>query len=156
MAFQFSLESLLRLRHSLERKERLALEEIARRISAVRVEIADVQQERRTAQQLQNAALGAGLSAAELHFAETCEASREERHRRLTNLLVELGKVHRKQQASYLEARQAREILENLSERQEAEYRRELDRKEQQRVDDLFLMRSAKDLRELSEPPAIV
>ncbi|SRR5579871_335645 len=156
MAFQFSLESLLRLRHSLERKERLALEELARRIAAVRVEIADVQQERRQALELQSTALRAGLSAAEMHFAETCDATREERHRRLTNLLVELSKLHRKQQAQYMEARQAREILENLRERQSAEYRRDADRKEQQRVDDLFLMRSGKDWPALSDSAVLV
>jgi flagellar protein FliJ len=145
MAFHFPLETLLRLRHSLERKERMALEELARRIAAVRVAITEVEQERRAALALQNGGLASGLTASEMHFAEACEATRETRHRRLTDQLVELEKLHRRQQAVFLEARQKREILENLRDRQEADYRRERERKDQQAVDDLFLMRAGKD-----------
>jgi hypothetical protein len=80
-----------------------------------------------------------------MHFAQACEAPRETRHRRLTDLLVELEKNYHYQQAIFLEARQKREILDNLRDRQETEYRRDWDRREQQGVDDLFLMRAGKD-----------
>jgi flagellar export protein FliJ len=145
MAFHFSMETLLRLRHSLERKERMVLEDLARRIAAVRAEIIELQEERRAALTLQTGALKSGLNASELHFAQACEATRETRLRRLTDQLVELEKQYRLQQVVFLEARQKREILENLRDRQATEYRREWDRREQQGVDDLFLMRAGKD-----------
>jgi flagellar export protein FliJ len=145
MAFHFSMETLLRLRHSLERKERLTLEDLARRIAAVRTEIAELQQEHRAALALQSGGLKGGLNASELHFAQACEAVREARHRSLTDRLVELEKQHRLQQSVFLEARQKREVLDNLRDRQESEYRRDRDRREQQDVDDLFLMRAGKD-----------
>ena len=50
-----------------------------------------------------------------------------------------------KQQAVYLEARQKREIVESLRDRQAAEYRRECERREQQALDDLFLMRAGRN-----------
>jgi flagellar export protein FliJ len=145
MAFHFPLETLLRLRHSLERKERMTLEDLARRIAAVKLAIAELEKERRAALALQTTGLTSGLAASEMHFAQACEASRESKHRRLTDHLVELEKLYRRQQSIFLEARQKREILENLRDRQEAEYRREVDRKEQQGVDDLFLMRAGRD-----------
>jgi flagellar export protein FliJ len=152
MAFHFPLETLLRLRHSLERKERMALEDLARRIAAVRLAIAEIELERRAARALQSGGLTSGLTASEMHFAQACEENRETRQRRLTDQLVELEKQYRRQQAVFIEARQKREILENLRDRQETEYRREWDRREQQGVDDLFLMRAGKDWPGLKEP----
>ena len=152
MAFHFPLETLLRLRHSLERKERMALEDLARRIAAVRLEIVALQKERRAALALQSSGLVSGLNASEMHFTQACEAVLEARHRRLTDQLLELEKQYRRQQALFLEARQKREILENLRDRQETDYRREWDRREQQGVDDLFLMRAGKDWPGLKEP----
>ena len=151
MAFHFPLETLLRLRHSLERKERMTLEDLARRIATVKLAIAEIEQERRAALALQASGLTSGLAASEMHFAQACEASRESKHRRLRDHLVELEKLYRRQQSVYLEARQKREILENLRDRQEAEYRRDRDRREQQGVDDLFLMRAGRDWPRLRE-----
>lgn len=144
MAFQFSLDTLFRLRVSLEQKEERALEEIARRITVVKQLIVEVERERSTAIRRQHEALAIGISASEMHFELSCDEVREQRHRQLTNQLVELQKEHRRQQVVYLEARQKREILENLRDRQEAEYRRERARQEQQAVDDLFLMRTSR------------
>jgi flagellar export protein FliJ len=145
MAFHFSMETLLRLRHSLERKERLLLEDLARRMAAVRQEILAIQQERRAAWELLSGGLKVGLNASEMHFAQMCEVARQARHCRLTEQLMELEKQYFLQQTIFLAARQKREILENLRDRQATEYRREWDRKEQQNVDDLFLMRAGKD-----------
>jgi flagellar export protein FliJ len=95
-----------------------------------------------------------GLTASEMHFAEACDGVLEEQHRRWSNQLVEIEKEYRKQQAVYLAVRQKREILESLRERQAAEYRRERERKEQQAVDDLFLMRAGR--KDLPGDPATV
>jgi flagellar FliJ protein len=141
MAFEFPLETLLRLRHSYERKERLRLAEIARKIAGLRHRIAQIEAELRAAARQQASELMNGLTASEIHFAIACEQPREAQHRQFSNELVELEKEHRRQQDAYSEARRNRQILENLRERQAAEYKRGQDRRQQQAVDDLFLMR---------------
>jgi flagellar biosynthesis chaperone FliJ len=55
--------------------------------------------------------------------------------------LRELEQARKKQQIRYTEARQQREILSNLRERQLSVYLREQARREQQSVDELFLIR---------------
>ena len=154
MAFQFPLETLLRLNVSYERRERRILEEIARRVAAARQRIEEIEQERRTAARHQAENLEHGLTASEMHFAAACESVLEEQHRRWSNHLLDGEKEHRQQQAVYLEARQKREILEGLRERQAAEYHRERERREQQSMDDLFLMRAGRN--NLPGDPAIV
>jgi flagellar export protein FliJ len=152
MAFHFPLETLLRLQVSYERKERRILEELARKVAATRQRIEEIEQERRTAARHMSEHLLHGLTASEMHFASACDSVLEEQHRRWASQLVELEKEYRQQQAVYLEARQKREILEGLRERQAAEYRRERERREQQAMDDLFLMRAGRN--ELPGQPA--
>jgi len=152
MAFHFPLETLLRLQVSYEDKERRILEDLGRKLAAARQRIEEIEQERRTAARNLSEHLLHGLTASEMHFATACDSMREEQHRRLSNQLVEIEKEYRRQQAVYLEARQKREILEGLRERQAAEYRRERERREQQAMDDLFLMRAGR--KELPGQPA--
>ena len=143
MPFSFPLETLLRLQRSYERKERMRLEEIANRIARVKHRLEEVEHEHREAARAQarDLASGGGLKASEMHFAANCEAVREDRHRQLSDQLVQLHKEHRAQQVVYLEARQKREILEKLREGQYNAYRREWNRREQRSADELFLAR---------------
>ena len=67
MPFHFPLETLLRLHVSFERKERMVLEELARRIAAARQRIEEIEQERRTAARHHNESLERGLTASEMH-----------------------------------------------------------------------------------------
>jgi flagellar export protein FliJ len=154
MAFHFPLETLLRLYVSYERKERRILEELAHKVATARQRVEELEQERRTAARHQSESLLHGVTASEMHFAAACDDVLEAQHRRWSNQLVEAQKDYRRQQAVYLEARQQREILEGLREQQAAEYHRERLRREQQAMDDLFLMRAG--MKELPGDPAIV
>src|SRR5437016_3206821 len=105
MSFHFHLETLFRLQASYERREKMLLEQIARKIATTRTRINEIDDERRAAARAQTQSLTAGLTASEMHFAAACDSTREEQHRQLSNELIELQKEHRKQSAIYLEAR---------------------------------------------------
>src|SRR5437879_506004 len=123
MAFQFPLETLLRLYNNYERQEALRLAELARRIALIRADITAIEAESRAAAMAQGHEMAGGVTASELHFAASCAETRELQHRGLSDALVEVEKQHRQQQQVYLEARQKREILDSLRDRKLAEYR---------------------------------
>jgi flagellar biosynthesis chaperone FliJ len=83
------------------------------------------------------------VAAAELQFELLSENMRQERRRMLAARLAELEKREIVQQQAYRLARQKREILSNLRQRKWDEYRREQARREQQRLDELFLLHRA-------------
>ncbi|MGA6960276.1 MAG: flagellar FliJ family protein [Candidatus Acidiferrales bacterium] len=85
----------------------------------------------------------AGIAGAELHFELQAENMRLERKRQFTVRLAALEKREHLQREAYRAARQKREILSNLRQRKWDEYRREQARREQQRLDELFLLHRA-------------
>jgi len=141
MPFRFTLKALLRLRETSERTELDKLRAIAAQIIRAKAEIEllddDSDAERR--KMLDEAAKG--ITGAELHL----EVLREEAYRARRSALVkevkelEIARIER--QKRYTEARQQREILSNLRERQLTAYNLILARREQQQLDELFLIR---------------
>jgi len=141
MPFRFSLSSLLRLRESLEKNELQRLQTIVAQLARVRAEIdsLDAQIEAWRRQVLEQASVG--ISGAELHIAALGESARLERRAELLAKRNELERARQEQQARYNQARQRREILSNLRERQLSTYLHEQSRREQQQIDELFLIR---------------
>jgi len=141
MPFHFPLSSLLRLRESLEKNELQRLQALAAQIAQVRAEIEslDTQIESSRREVLEQAA--AGISGAELHIAALGEFARLELRAKLIVRRDELERARQVQQVRYADARQRREILSNLQERQRSTYQHEQARREQQQVDELFLIR---------------
>jgi len=141
MPFHFPLSSLLRLRESLEKNELQRLQALAAQIAQVRAEIEslDTQIESSRREVLEQAA--AGISGAELHIAALGEFARLELRAKLIVRRDELERARQVQQARYVDARQRREILSSLQERQRSAYQHEQARREQQQVDELFLIR---------------
>jgi len=141
MPFRFSLSSLLRLRESLEKNELQRLQTVVAQLAQVRAEMdsLDAQIEVSRRQVLEQASVG--ISGAELHIAALGESARLERRAELFAKCNELERARHEQQARYNEARQRREILSNLRERQLSAYLHEQARREQQQVDELFLIR---------------
>ncbi|MBZ5503619.1 MAG: flagellar export protein FliJ [Acidobacteriia bacterium] len=140
MAFRFSLQAVLRLRASHERIERLRLLAVAAMIVRVRNELAALDRESEAARRRMHALLAGGLSGAELHFEFAGERLRGDHRRELEGRLEQLGKTQEVQRRAYHAARQKREILENLRQRKWEEYRRQQARREQQALDELFLI----------------
>lgn len=143
MPFHFALSSLLRLRESLEKAELQRLQIIAAQLAQVRVEIdsvdAEIEASRR--QMLEQASVE--ISGAELHIAVLSDSVRQEHRMGLLERRDELEKARQEQQIRYNEARQRREILSNLRQRQLSAYQREQARREQQQIDELFLIRTS-------------
>jgi flagellar export protein FliJ len=141
--FHFSLQAVLRLRTSYEHMEKLRLLAIAAAIVRAREEIAALENESRAARQNTQGRLGRGVIAGELHFEASTERVRVERKRAAAGRLAELEKKQEVQRLAYRTARQKREILTNLRQRQWDDYSREQARREQQRLDEAFLLHRA-------------
>ncbi len=148
MAFHFSLRALLRLRESVEKAELLRLQTIAAQAVQLRLEIESIDDEIKTRRQELLDQTASGISGAELHLAALSEAARQQRRAQNLNKLNEVEQLRRKQQLRYTHAHQQREILSNLRERQLSVYVREQARREQQQIDELFLIRRAHRARE--------
>ncbi len=140
MAFRFSFQPLLRLRRSLESREQLRLETIVKEVLRARQELERAEQENRAASQRLAAAMLHGMKGVELHFEQVCAAARQQIAEQLRSKLEELERLRAAQLAVLQKARQDREILESLRRRQYELYRQVHSRREQQQIDELFLM----------------
>ena len=142
MAFRFTLQSVLHLRQGLEWREEqrlLACAAVVTRLQddIVQLDETHANQKRATLQELQM-----GSCASVLQFADVCDAAYSQK--RMT-LLKELREAEQKRLAQlqiYQNARQKREILDGLHERQKAAYDLEFARREQQRADEVYLLRA--------------
>ena len=141
MAFRFSLQAVLRLRRSYERRERLRLEIITRRCLHTQQQIDEVKNERLEAKDRLAQTLQAGMPAVELHLEVAQAKARAKRQEVLAEQLAKLTQEHRAQQVAYQHAQQQRQIIENLRARLFAIYQQVQARREQQQLDDLFLIR---------------
>ena len=140
MPFHFTLQAVLRLRMSYEQMEKLRLLAIIAAMIRAREEIAALENESRAARQQTQDRLRAGVLAGELQFENSSENVRLARKHAVELRLAELEKKQEAQRQAYRTARQKREILENLRQKQRDEYRRAQASREQQRVDESFLL----------------
>lgn len=141
MPFRFSLETVLRIRKSFVRLEHLRLLALAAIVEHGRRELESHDRESEKAVQNAQRDLLIGSVAAELQFESVRRALRLQERLALEKRLVELGRLYRKQQLVLLAAQKKRDILENLRNRKLAAYQREQVRREQQRIDELFIAR---------------
>jgi flagellar export protein FliJ len=141
LAFRFTLASLFRLWQSRERYERRKLESLAARVAALCAEIRRVELVSAEARRAAGARLGAGIAAAELHFATQCEHSRQELLEKLGERLKDTENERLAQMAVYQAVERQMKILENLRRRQYETFRVEENRREQKHLDELFLLR---------------
>lgn len=141
MPFHFTLSSLLRLRESFEKIELQRLQTVAAQVAQVSAEIDSIDGEIEASRRQVLEQASAGISGAELHIAALGDSARRERRAALLTKRDELERARQEQQARYTEARRQREILSNLRQRQLSAYQREQSRREQQQIDELFLIR---------------
>ena len=139
MPFQFSLESVLRLRRSEQRQQELILQRMTDQLNRAANEVAAIKDEMR--QVLGEKAAGSSHGA-ELYFEQerlrvlkSWEAASEEKFKRAREQhAFAVREFHR--------IWQKRESLESLQEREREAHIRHAEKKEQQRQDDLFLQRA--------------
>jgi flagellar export protein FliJ len=141
MAFRFSLQSILQLRRSQEQLERLKLEAIIWEQRQMRARLEGVIERSVESRRRFQQELAGGLTGSELQFQAMRQENTASVRTSLEDHLVELERSRQAQILVFHKFRQRREILENLRVRKLEVYAREQSRREQQELDDLFLMR---------------
>lgn len=141
MPFRFTLSPVLRLRENLERREYLTLQALYSESAGVRSDIRALEQLLARARSQRADKLSEGMPAVLLQFELESEARVEHKRQTLVTKLVELQAKLKEQVEKYRQARQKREILEELRRQQLREYTREEATREQQAADELFLLR---------------
>ena len=141
MAFRFTLAAVLKLRESLEKQEYARLLQIRKEIIDLESAIQASWDRELQAEENRKAELNRGMFAS--HLQDFYEKARSLQYQRdiLKVTLKETEKKREEQLKRYRAARQGREMLEKLREKQYSEYLHEKNKQEQAQVDDLFLAR---------------
>jgi flagellar protein FliJ len=145
MLFRFSLQAVLRYRESFEQRERLRLQMITRELVKARQQCDEARQERVKAREDLAGKLAQGTTAAELHLELACDTVRGRRIAALQELSGKFENLRQRQAEAFRKAQQQRKILENLRARQLAAYRVVQNRRTQQQLDEMFLMRPGRE-----------
>jgi flagellar export protein FliJ len=142
MAFQYRLESLLRLQRSLEQQEENRLSACNARVSRLLAELQSLQELRWERKRAAFTNEPEGTPAAFLRFAVEWEESARRREKEIREQLKAAEDARQKQMLVYRQGRKKREILESLKDRQESAYTAEQLRRAQQILDETHLLRS--------------
>jgi flagellar export protein FliJ len=141
MAFRFTLAAVLKYRKSLEQREYVALGRVHQEIAQVEAQLHQCEQWISEIAGLRAAETARGIASVHLQDAYERECGLEKQRDELQVKRQEL-KVKRQQcLRAYEQARQKREILEELRSQQLQAYVLDQSRREQRRVDDMFLSR---------------
>ncbi len=152
MKFRYPLQSVLRLRQSMERQEEQRLFVVAAVVARLRAEIEEFERARLEERRAALREMMSGCSGATLQFAAICNTAAAGTHRRLQTQLLEAEHHLLEQLSAYQSARQKREIFEGLRQRQEAVHDREVAHRDQENADEAFLIRHIGDSLESSLP----
>ena len=142
MPFRYPLQSILRLRFSLERQAEQLLFKISGQVLRLRTEIEELERGELARKRFGLQEVAEGSFGALLQYHQDCEFSVLEKRQVLLHQLQAAELQRREQLSLYQQARQKREILEQVREKQKALYEMELLRRDQQRADEAFLLRS--------------
>lgn len=143
MPFHFALQPVLRLQQSLEDRERLRLGLIIAALNKLNQHCHRLDQQKL---QLANGLaerLQAGMAAAEIHFERARLAAIGQQKNNLLQQKDKLEQQRAAQEQAFREVQRKRKTLESLRDRKLERYRQFQQRREQDRVDDLFGLRRA-------------
>lgn len=143
MPFRFSLRAVLRCRESFEQRERQRLEAITREVIKAQQQREQAKLDRANALVQLQKKLRRGMTAMEMQFELACDRARVRRIAAWNEQVTKLENLRRRQLEVFRKAQQQRKILENLRDRQLAAYRLIQARREQQQMDDRFLITHA-------------
>ena len=141
MPFQFALDAVLQYRKSLEQREYRALERVHYEITRTEGEISRVEDWLVSARNSRAAELSRGVASIQVQDAYDRELALERHRDSLQNQLRDLKLKLQQHLKTYQVARQKREVLEALRNRQLDLYTREQTKRQQNALDDLFLAR---------------
>ncbi|MGH9470052.1 MAG: flagellar export protein FliJ [Terriglobia bacterium] len=145
--YRFPLEAFLKLRRAHEKREMVQLVTLANELTQLRHQQEELAGQRQELRRATEETLGRGTSAAELHFLVAAGASLDARGGALRERLEEAERRHRAQQEAFQQAQKGLKIVENLRTRHFAAWRREQQLREQQQIEELFLLRFPRNSR---------
>jgi flagellar export protein FliJ len=148
VAFHFPLQPVLRLRHSLEERERLRLAVIIGYLNQLNQRCEELDQQKAQISSALAERLNTGVLAIELHVERARILSLERWKNTLLQQKAKLEEQRVVQEQALIEAQRKRKVLENLHDLRFEIYRQEQQRREQQRVDDLFGQRFAESAKQ--------
>lgn len=142
MAFRFSLESFYQLRKSIEHQQWLKLASASQAVTRARQRLVQLDEQFLAAQRVLRAELASANLVPALHLGIAAQENyRRTRHEALV-ALRDTETTRNRELQKYAEFRQKREILSSLRASREKIYRREAERRRQQAVDELHLIRT--------------
>jgi flagellar export protein FliJ len=139
MGFQFSLQGLLRVRESFERKEEQKLAAAIGELKRLKMMLASVREQLTATDDRLSAILAGGTTGAHLHLLYFERMPLEYREQALTEHVSTALKLVQEQRTCLQEARQKRKVVEDLRQKELTLYLLAEGRKDQQRLDDTFL-----------------
>jgi flagellar export protein FliJ len=145
MAFRFPLQTVLRIRRSLEQQEEALLVLINREIQAGISKLEKMDRAVSVLRDNRSSTVASGCTSAELSFFGDCINAVLRSRTRLHSKVDELRKLGALQRERFENCRRQREVVETLRSKQLAVYREQEMRKEQREIDDLFLVRRHSD-----------
>lgn len=141
MSFRFSLRALLRLRQIYERRERMQLTVLNVAYGRLQHEYQECSERWMIGFEQLEKHLQGGTSGSEFQIAAVALQYSTTRHRQLKDQMNDLSLQVQRQTKIYIESQRKRKILESLRERELQAFELDENRREQQRIDDLFVQR---------------
>lgn len=141
MAFQFTLEALLRYRRGVEHRERLRLAAIHRTLAGLRQQTEAFARQQTSLRSQLKQRMSGGVSMAELHEANSFETVAQKMTESLLAQIARHDTERAAQQERYLLAWKNCQVLEKLRERQRLAWQGKMTRRAQQELDEQALRR---------------
>lgn len=141
MGFHFAFEALLRLRQSLEHQQELRLRAANQQVAKVGRAIDQLDEEAKRLRAESSEHLTSGSTSAEIRYTLNSMDALRARRQELEQMAQRVSSIRDQQEALFRQARQERETLEILRKQQLQRYERNQVRRQQQRLDELFLLR---------------
>jgi flagellar export protein FliJ len=142
MPFRFSLEQVLRVRESIEKREELALQRAEMEVAGVQRRIEVLTEELGQAAVRREEALQKSIPAHELQDIDAEIRAGVEAKLTLLEAVRTLQQHRDAQMKIYQAAHNARRMLTDLEEQQRTEYEHQETRTQQKRIDDIFAARA--------------
>ena len=145
MPFNFQLATVLKFRQGMEQREYIALERIQHEIVSTAAQLEQLETARQLAVRGTDSNLRKGTPAILLQTDLDQEQALEQEKKKLRIRLGELDNQKTQRLKQYEIARQKREVLEELRNRQFESFTREQAKREQAQIDDMFLASRHRD-----------
>jgi len=141
MGFQFSLQGLLRVRESFERKEEQKLAAAIGELKRLKMMLASVREQLTATDDRLSGILAGGTTGAHLHLLCFERMLLEYREQALTEHVSTALKLVQEQRTCLQEARQKRKVVEDLRQKELTLFLLAEGRRDQQKLDDTFLQK---------------